>query len=106
LVDVLIKLAEADRGVLRQRTARFVMERALDLMRRGSRQVEMSDDGMMTEDVKDCLGVVLEALPKCDLAAADVIAWCSAMRANDRVGVIAREPLPSLRKRYQAIAAR
>jgi hypothetical protein len=85
---------------------RLDMELAVELMRQGSRQAEMSDDGMMTEDVEDCLGVVLEALPKYDLPAADVIAWCSATLDNDRVGFIAREPLPSLRKQYQAIAAR
>ena len=163
LVDVLLELAEADRGVLRQLTARFdvaaapdklvaatrqaiaeatafdardvnhnfdyddeayrevkrnlgrliasgqwrlAMELALDLMRRGSRQVEMSDEGLMTEDVEECLGVVLAALPKCDLPAAEVTAWCSTMLDNDRVGCIAREPLASLRKQFQAIAAR
>ncbi|HEV3341018.1 MAG TPA: hypothetical protein VG125_11700 [Pirellulales bacterium] len=163
LVDVLVELAGADRGVLRQLAARFdvaaaptelvaatrqaiadatafdereinrnfdyddeaylevkrnlgrlvasgqlrlAMELAVELMRQGSRQVEMSDEGMMSEDVEECLGVVLDALPKCDLPAADVIAWCSAMLANDRVGFIAREPLQSLRKQFQAIAAR
>jgi hypothetical protein len=163
LVDVLLELAEADRGVLRQLTARFdvaaapdelvaatrqaiadatafdardvnrnfdydaeayqevkrnlsrliasgqwrlAMELALDLMRRGSRQVEMSDEGLMAADVEGCLGVVLAALPKCDLPAAEVTAWCSAMLDNDRVGFIAREPLESLRTQFQAIAAR
>jgi hypothetical protein len=163
LVDVLLELAEADRGVLRQLTARFdvasapaelvaatrqaiadatafderdinrnfdydydaykevkrnlgrlvasgqwrlAMELAVELMRQGSRQVEMSDEGMMTEEVEECLGVVLEALPKCDLPAAEVIAWCSTMLANDRVGFIAREPLQALRKQFQAMAAR
>jgi hypothetical protein len=163
LVDVLLELAEADRGVLRQLTARFdvasapaelvaatrqaiaaatafderdinrnfdydydaykevkrnlgrlvasgqwrlAMELAVELMRQGSRQVEMSDEGMMTEEVEECLGVVLEALPKCDLPAAEVITWCSAMFDNDRVGFIAREPLQSLRKQFQAMAAR
>jgi hypothetical protein len=163
LVDVLLELAQADRGVLRQLTARFdvaaaadklvaatrqaiadatafdqrainsnfdidyaayqevkrnlgrliasgqwrsAMELALELMRQGSYQVEMSDEGMMTDDVEECLSVVLDALPKCDLPAAEVIAWCSTMLDNDRVKFIAREPLQSLRKRFQAIAAR
>src|SRR3954468_20155677 len=163
LVDVLMELAEADRGVLRQLTARFdvasapddlvaatrqaiadatdfdereinrnfdydseaygevkrnlgrligssqlrlAMALALELMKRGSYQVEMSDEGLMTEDIEDCLKVVLEALRKCDLPAAEVIAWCSAMLESDRVGFIAREPLQSLRKRFQATAAR
>src|ERR1700676_65095 len=150
LVDVLLELAEADRGVLRQLTARFdvaaapdelmaatrqaiadatafdkrdinrnfdyddeayrevqrnlrrlitsgqlrqAMQLALELMKQGSHQVEMSDEGMMADDIEACLNVVVKALPKCELPAADVIAWCSAMLENDRVGFIAREPL-------------
>jgi uncharacterized Zn finger protein len=159
LVDVLMELAEADRGILRQLTARFdvapapdelvaatrqaiadatgfderdinrnfayddqaysevkrnlgrligsgqlrlAMPLALELMKRGSYQVEMSDEGLMTEDIEDCLNVVLEALRKCDLPAAEVIAWCSAMLENDRIGFIAREPLRSLRNHFQS----
>jgi uncharacterized Zn finger protein len=154
LVDVLLELAQADRGVLRQLTARFdvvappdelvaatrqaiadatafdqrdinrnfdydyeayrevkrnlgrliasgqsrlAMQLALELMKRGSHQVEMSDEGMMTGDIEDCLSVVIEALTKCDLPADEVITWCSTMLDNDRVGCIAQEPLQSLR---------
>jgi hypothetical protein len=159
LVDALMELAEADRGILRQLTARFdvaatpdelvaatrqaiadatafdkrdinrnfaydhqaygevirnlgrligsgqlrlAMELALELMKRGSYQVEMSDEGMMTEEIEDGLKVVLEALRECDLPAAEVIAWCSAMLENDRVGFIAREPLHALRNHFQS----
>jgi len=158
LVDVLMELAQGDRGVLRKLTARFdvatapddlvaatrqvivdatdfderdinrnfdyddqaystvkrnlgrlidsgqlrlAMSLALELMKQGSCQVEMSDEGLMTEDIEDCLNVVLEALRKCDLPATEVIAWCEAMLENDRVGFIAREPLQSLRNRIQ-----
>jgi len=158
LVNVLLELAQDDRGVLRQLTARFdvaaapkelvaatrraiadatdfderdmntnfdydyqayeevkrnlarlitsgqlwlAMELSLDLMKQGSRQVEMSDEGMMTDDIRECLNVVIQALKKSDLPANDVIAWCSAMLANDRVGFIAREPLQSLRSHLQ-----
>jgi uncharacterized Zn finger protein len=163
LVDVLVELAEADRGVLRQLTARFAvatapeelvaatrraiadatdfdereinhnfdyddeaysevkrnlgrligagqfqqsMALALELMKQGSYQVEMSDEGLMTDDIEDCLKVVLEALRKCDLPAAEVIAWCSAMLESDRVGCVAREPLEALRRHFQVTAAR
>jgi hypothetical protein len=163
LVDVLMELAQADRGVLRQLTARFdvaatpddlvaatrqaiadatafdkrdinrnfaydyqayrevkrnlgrligaghlrlAMPLALELMKRGSYQVEMSDEGLMTEDIEDGLNVVLEALRECDLPAAEVIAWCSAMLENDRIGVIAREPLQALRNHFQAATER
>jgi hypothetical protein len=163
LVDTLLELAQADRGVLRQLTARFdvaaapdelvaathqaiadatafderdinrnfaydyeaygevkrnlgrligsgqlqpAMRLALELMKQGSYQVEMSDEGLMTQDIEDCLGVVLKALEKCDLPATEVIAWCSAMLDNDRVGFIARESLQSLRNRVQATAGK
>src|SRR4051812_17196605 len=132
LVDVLIELAQADRGVLRQLTARFdvattpdelvaatrqaiadatafderdinrnfdydceayaevkrdlgrliasgqlrlAMQLAVDLMKSGSYQVEMSDEGLMTEDIEDGLGVVIAAVTTCDLPAEDVKAW-------------------------------
>ncbi len=159
LVSALLELAQADRGVLRQLTARFdvaaapdqlvaatrqaiadatafderdinrnfdydyeayqevkrnlarliasgqlrlAMQLSLELMKQGSYQVEMSDEGMMTDDIEDCLSVVLQALKKGDQSAEEVIAWCSAMLDNDRVGFIAREPLQSLRSHFQA----
>jgi hypothetical protein len=159
LVNALLELAQADRGVLRQLTARFdvaaapkelvaatrqaiadatdfdereinsnfdydyeaydevkrnlarliasgnlreAMTLSLELMKQASRQVEMSDEGIMTDDIEECLNVVLKELKKGDLPANDVIAWCTAMLANDRVGFIAREQLQSLRKHAQA----
>ena len=161
LVDVLMELAQVDRGVLRKLTARFdvatapgdlvaatrqaiaeatdfddrdinrnfdydyqaystvkrnlgclidsgqvrpAMSLALELMKKGSYQVEMSDEGLMTEDIEDCLNVVLKALRKCELPAPEVIAWCEAMLGNDRVSFIAREPLQSLRNHFQTTA--
>jgi uncharacterized Zn finger protein len=163
LVDALLELAQADRGLLRQLTARFdvaaapdelvaathqaiadatafdrrdinrnfaydyeaygevkrnlgrlidagqvrvAMQLALELMKQGSYQVEMSDEGLMTQDIEDCLDVVFKALAKSDLPAAEVIAWCSAMLDNDRVEFIAREPLRTLRNRAQTAAGR
>jgi len=61
----------------------------------------MSDEGLMTDDIEECLGVVFAARKKCDLSAAELLAWCSAMVANDRVGFIGREPLQSLRDHLQ-----
>src|SRR5947209_6311174 len=85
---------------------RLAMELALELMKQGSHQVEMSDEGLMTSDIEECLSVVLKALAKCELPADEVIAWCSAMLDTDRVGFIAREQLQSLRDRVQATGAR
>jgi hypothetical protein len=163
LVDVLLELAQADRGVLRQLTARFgvpaapdelvattrqaiadatdfderdinhnfdydyeaygevkrnlgrliaagqlrlAMQLALELMKQGSYQVEMSDEGMMTEEIEDCLSVVLQALKKCDLPTDEIIAWCAAMHTNDRVGFVAEKQLQSLRSHVQSTPAR
>src|SRR5215813_10359529 len=154
LVEVLLELAKADRGVLRQLMARFdvaatpdelvaatrqaiadatafdkrdinrnfaydyqaygevkrnlgrlieatqlplAMGLALALMKQGSHQVEMSDEGLMTPDIEGCLDVVLKALARSDVPAAEVVGWCSAMLENDRVGFLARQPLQSLR---------
>src|SRR5215469_10669889 len=64
---------------------RPAMQLALGLMKQGSYQVEMSDEGLMAQDIEDCLNVVLKALEKCDLPANEVIAWCSAMLDNERL---------------------
>jgi uncharacterized Zn finger protein len=163
LVNTLMELAEGDRGVLRQLTARFdvatapedlvaatrqaitdatdfdereinrnfayddqaystvkrnlgrliasgqlrlAMPLALELTKQGSYQVEMSDEGLMSEDIEDCLNVVLVALKTSDLPATEVIAWCAAILKNDRIGFIAREPLQSLRDHFQKTAPR
>jgi hypothetical protein len=82
------------------------MQLALKLMRQGSYQVEMSDEGLMTEDIQDCLTVVLAALKKSDLPAVQIIAWCTAMQDIDRVGFIARKPLQALQNRLRSNAAR
>jgi hypothetical protein len=83
---------------------RLAMELALELMKRGSHQVEMSDEGLMSEDIEDCLNVVLQALRTSALSANEVRAWCSAMLANDRVGFIAEKSLQSLQTHFQAAA--
>jgi uncharacterized Zn finger protein len=154
LVDILVELARADRGILRQLTARLdvtaapqalvaatrqaiadatdfdqrdinrnfdydyaayeevrrnlahliaagelrpAMQLALELMKRGSHQVEMSDEGLMTRDIEECLADVLKALRTGDLPADEVHAWCQAMLESDCVGFIARQALESLR---------
>jgi len=86
-----------DRGQLR-----LAMELSLELMKQGSYQVEMSDEGMMTEDIEECLQVVIKTLNKCDLPADEVIAWCAEMLKNDRVGFICDRDLGALRHQFEA----
>ncbi|MEX0641440.1 MAG: hypothetical protein WD468_02000 [Pirellulales bacterium] len=80
----------------------LAMQLSLELMKQGSYQVEMSDEGLMTEDIEDCLSVVLKTLQRCDLPADSVTAWCSAMLDSDRVGCIAAKQLQALRQHFQA----
>jgi len=80
----------------------WAMTLALELMKEGSRQVEMSDEGLMTHDIEECLKVVIKALGKCKLPTDEAFAWCSAMLENDRVGFICESELKSLRQHFGA----
>ncbi|MHC5540177.1 hypothetical protein ACYOEI_18310 [Singulisphaera rosea] len=82
---------------------RLAMELSLELMTRGSAQVEMSDEGDMTTDIEDCLKVVFDALKSSELPAEEVLAWCSAMSENDRVGFIAETSLQTLQTRLRKL---
>lgn len=81
---------------------RLAMELSLVLMKQGSHQVEMSDEGLMTQDIEECLGVVFQALTNCTLPPGDVLAWCAGMSKSDRVGFICDSALQTLRNHLQA----
>ncbi len=81
---------------------RSTMELSLELMDKGGYQVESSDEGLMTEDIEACFSPVLQALPKCDLPTAEVIAWCAQMLKTDRVGFICDQELRALRQQFEA----
>jgi hypothetical protein len=82
---------------------RLAMELSLELMKQGSCQVEMSDEGLMTDEIEECFQAVTRALKKCDLPSAEVVAWCKEMIANDRVGFIYGEELRTLQKHFEAL---
>jgi hypothetical protein len=81
---------------------RLAMELSLELMDQGSYQVEMSDEGLMTNDIEECLTVVIGALRNCNLPASELIAWCRHMLKKDRVGFICEAELKSLRHDLEA----
>jgi len=92
--------AEVKRSLSRlveMRQLRTAMELSLELMKQGSYQVEMSDEGMMTADIEECLAVVVKALKKSDLPPTDMIEWCDGMLKSDRVGFIYRDELQTFR---------
>ncbi len=67
---------------------------ALELLKRGSYQVECSDEGMMSDDIEACLGPVIRAVKAGE--AADAKSWATAMIAADRVGFICDNELKKL----------
>jgi len=78
----------------------LAMELSLELMAAGSYQVEMSDEGLMTDDIVACFEPVLEALQDCGLPAAEIAGWCAEMISSDRTGFICEEKLRALRRRF------
>ena len=68
--------------------------------------MEMSDEGLMTADIEECLSVVHKALRKSDLPArgSDRMVLSDARQRSSRF--IAREPIQSLRNHFQAATAR
>ena len=78
------------------------MDLSLELMEQGSYQVEMSDEGRMTDDIEECLQVVIESLKKGTLPATDVMAWCAAMIKKDCVGFICDQSLKALRRQFES----
>ena len=81
---------------------RTAMGLSLELMKEGSYQVEMSDEGLMTPEIEECFSVVVKALKKCDLPPGEVTAWCDAMTRSDRVGFIYERELQGLRNDFEA----
>ena len=79
---------------------RETMELALELMKRGSYQVESSDEGLMSGEIEDCLRPVITSVDKSDLPTGDVTAWCAAMTKSDRIGVNCDQEIEALRKRF------
>ena len=83
---------------------RLAMELSLELMKQGSCQVEMSDEGLMAYDIEECLQVVVAALRKCNLPLGEIATWCKAMTKADRMGFIYHQELEALRKHAEASA--
>ena len=67
---------------------------ALRLMKDGSYQVECSDEGLMTDDIQDCLMPVIRAVKAEGGAAASK--WAFDMLVADRVGFICDKDLKRL----------
>jgi hypothetical protein len=83
---------------------RAAMDLSLELMVKASRQIEMSDEGLMTDEVEECLRVVTEGLAGCGLPADEVAAWCAQMLASDSMGFVCNAELQSLRRQFETVS--
>lgn len=68
---------------------------ALKLMKDGSYQVECSDEGLMTDDIRDCLKPVIRAVKAA--GGGEAAKWANDMQIADRVGFICDKELAELR---------
>lgn len=73
------------------------MSLALKLMKDGSYQVECSDEGLMTDEIGQCLKPVIRAVKAAGGDAA--IKWAGDMQTADRVGFICDKELAARRGR-------
>ena len=68
---------------------------ALKLMKDGSYQVECSDEGLMTDDICQCLKPVIQAVKAA--GGGEAARWAGDMQKADRVGFICDRELAELR---------
>ncbi|WP_186774665.1 hypothetical protein [Allorhodopirellula solitaria] len=69
---------------------------SIELMKRGSYQVARSDEGLMTEEIEDCLKPVIKAIAK--TGGVEAKEWATAMIAADEVGFICEAELKKITK--------
>jgi hypothetical protein len=68
---------------------------ALKLMKDGSYQVECSDEGLMTDDISECLKPVIQAVKAA--GGSEAVRWAGDMQQADRVKFICDKELAQLR---------
>jgi len=68
---------------------------ALKLMKDGSYQVECSDEGLMTDEICECLKPVIRAVKVA--GGDDAVKWAGELQTADRVGFICDKELAELR---------
>jgi hypothetical protein len=81
---------------------RPAMKLCLKLMQDGCCQVEMSDEGLMSDDIEACFEVVVNALRKSKISADEVIAWCNEMLKRDCMEFIYNKELKELREYFKS----
>jgi hypothetical protein len=73
---------------------------AIELMAARSAQVEASDEGLMLEELEECLGLVIETIEVVDLPKEEKVLWCDRLRSADRVRFVCEKAIQSLRRAF------
>ena len=60
--------------------------------------MEMSDEGLMFDDVEECVHVVIKGLKKADLPKETIQTWAKQMQRADRIDCICDKELGVLAK--------
>jgi len=77
---------------------REAMELAVELMRWGSEQICASDEGLMAEEIGDCVRVVTRGLVHSELPSMSILSWCGAMAAADATGCLEDQEFSELKQ--------
>ena len=77
------KVKELLNQLVDQGQADAVLELGRELNRRGERQVEMSDEGLMSDDIGECLVIVFDALAKSSLSPVEQMTWAWEVGGDD-----------------------
>jgi hypothetical protein len=84
--DAYERIEKGFRRLLRTGHMAVAMELSETLIDAGSRQITMSDEGMMTDDIVACLRPVVAAVRKSSLAPSDKEEWFARMEKLDHSG--------------------
>ena len=73
-----------------------VCDLALILMKQGSQQAESSHQGLMVNDIEECLNIILNKIKKSTLTWGQIEKWAVKMLEIDRIGCISIDELQEL----------
>ena len=83
--------------LIKQQKLTDVMKLAKHLLKSGSEQVEMSDEGMMSSEIEEAIDLVVVAVKKANLPNEQVRKWCDEMLSADSNGYLETDAIESLR---------
>ena len=81
------------RQIVKMGDLETAMELAESLLSEGSHQVEMSDEGLMWDEIESCLDIVFNAVARSSMPPEKLLAWAARLEVIDRVGLYSQPQL-------------